>query len=311
MAQLPFYSNKAAKDLIFQPTAYLNHREEVDRLFGMFERSDVVDYYFRGMGKASYKLYTSGQRYRIENDILIDEIDGASLYQRILHRTRRAQGGVIEQLMDASGISRHDDIALFSYIQHHGGPSPFLDFTEDPFVAMYFAAEKVKICPTENELDQYFSVYSVPRYVAKPFNFQWKQAGPRWGLEGTHMASYSAWHQGKCLVMTQDWIQQEIGPEVGRVRNNLNIINQKGLFICNNEPTLPLMEMILEHESKLAHAALKDRLMSSHFKCVNIHNSLAEYVQEKLAARNPAVVEPFIYPVPGDILTEVKSPCVR
>lgn len=311
MAIVPPYRTKAEKIAIISQCKFAHHKEEVDDLLQRFEGEDPKGFFFRGMSKASYKLYTSGQRFRILHDLGARGNDHRSMYTNMLHRTRNIRNGAVAELMKSSGIHHHDDIALFSYMQHHSGPTPFLDLTEDPFVALYFAVEGEHLTRAENELDLYFSVYSVPRELEAVFNGAWKKTRDVWmaenAIESTMMASYAVLWQGKILIMREGWIRETFGDDVGHIRNNLNVINQKGLFVFNGSADLPLIEAVQEHERQTNAASVPGRLASNEFRCINIHNSLAGYVRERLAQRTPPIVKSYIYPSTDDIFRDVKD----
>ncbi len=313
MAIIPPYPSRTQKLAVFTNSVFADHKQDVDAILEYFDTKDADRFFFRGMSKASYKLYTSGQRFRILNDIHVKSKDDLSMYMGMFYRTRQVRNGAVAELMRASGIHKQDDIALFSYMQHHSGPTPFLDLTEDPFVALYFATEDTVLSRAENELDMYFSVYCVPRSLEEVFNRAWSAARVDWNVppESPMMVNYASFWQGKIIVMREPWVRETFGDNVGHLRNSLNVINQKGLFIFNGSADLPLVEAIQDYERITNAASIPGYLASNAFKCFNIHNSLAAYVRERLAARTPALTKSYIYPSAEDIFKDVKTAFLR
>lgn len=306
MHPIPCYNNKGEKDRILVQNFYRDTREEVDALFRDLDE-DTDRFYYRGLGSARYKLYTSGQRFIIENGIPWTEGDPFHFYSAIVAKTRASHGAAIEQLMKLGGVHYNNHVALFSYIQHYGGPTPFLDFSRDPYVALYFATEKGRAKATGNELDDYFSLYRVPRKLSEKFNLAWFEAQRRTGFEAEGMLDVAWWWQSLILAIDDQTIMDGLKVE-GRVANNLNVINQKGLFLTNVRPDTPLLELILEHEREYMRASAFDmRVPSKRFKCDNIHVDHLDYVRDKLKARTPAITEDFIYPDHKKIFESVKA----
>ena len=308
MAVIPHYASKGDKGQVFVQDFYRDSEPEVDALFRQLESEEADRYYYRGMSSGRYKLLTSGQRFIIENDIpWHTDGDPFWFYSSVLDKTRKAHGGVIKKWMDFANVHYNNHIALFSYIQHHGGPTPFLDFTRDPFVALYFATEAGPLKERENELDEYFSLYRFPRDLYTKLNQAWVDAQQRTNSEPAGMLDLAWWWQSKILAIDDETINEgfKIG---GSVANNLNVINQQGLFLTNLHRDMPLAELILDHERNVMRAPYYELgVPSKRFKCDNIHYGMLEYVRKKLTNRTPAITSDFIYPSPKQIFATVRK----
>jgi len=226
---------------------------DIDEMFKFFHY--VVDKkggngeIHRGVNEAAYKMYTSSQREWANDcsdtcyiDFLtfkLDEIKkwNNGLLQEYLTYYNRNFGG--------------NDIAYFSIMQHYGGIAPLLDFTENPFCALFFASKDADKCYFDDNLDDirnFFSIYSI----------EWRQ-----------YAEYTKNLTDLTLVDFSTDNVYNIGIDV--VNNNLNIIAQKGVFFLNTSSTLDLISVLKKNEPD-----------KRFFYCYNIHKSLAAKVRKKL-----------------------------
>lgn len=98
-------------------------------------------YFFRGQDAGFPKLTPTADRreFTDEDDQLLSDVYGVRRdLNRTLIRYRRTAHTVAQQLPDDD-----DWIGWMSLIQHYGGPTRLLDFTESIFVAAFFAAASV------------------------------------------------------------------------------------------------------------------------------------------------------------------------
>lgn len=309
MTRLPRYESKADKGLVFKPNEYVHRKEDVDRLFDMFSDTDEVKrYVFRGATSASQKLYTSSQRLWLGHELFKREDDHVAFNGRLIWQARQDQAETINRYFAQIGLDPNNGFSMLSYMQHYNAPTPFLDFTEDPFVALWFASQERVASAADNELDLYFSLYSVPRGVSKALNGPLKATYEKWKTDGGEdyaqkaVSSYHAgFYQGSVLVIADQELDDILGKSAKRVWNNLNIVNQRGLFIFNGSPDVPLMEEILRLEELLPSNPAKNKV-SDFFKGVNIHRNLSEYVRMRLSQRTPAITRDYLFPDPGKIM---------
>lgn len=78
------------------------------------------------------------------------------------------------------------------------------------------------------------------------------------------------------------------------LQNNMNIVNQEGVFTWNADPITPLEQIANEQ-----YQTDDDSVNYKFSKCININKSLIPYIQEKL--NSCGIVESFIFPNPEDI----------
>jgi hypothetical protein len=105
MVRLPRYETRADKALIFQPEAYVHHKQEVDQLFDMFDDKDREgQFVFRGATSASQKLYTSSQRFWLGHELFKREESHVAFNARIIWEVRHAQSESINRYFPHIGL---------------------------------------------------------------------------------------------------------------------------------------------------------------------------------------------------------------
>jgi hypothetical protein len=194
-------------------------------------------------------------------------------------------------------------------MQHHQEHTPFLDFTEDPFIALCFAAKepgskKGRSVP----LDNWFCLYALPRKVIHQFNREFARAiekhRPRTDLiAGRVYSKYMFFSEGKFLLMHQPWLAEHLGAEYGRIMNNVFIERQKGLFLFHRFPEHPFTEALLLYQQQENMTRDNSILVSDQIICMNIHRSLASSVRARLMQLNPPLHWDYIMPSDDQIIS--------
>jgi len=122
---------------------------------------------FRGQTDSAWKLETTLDRF-VENDLSF-----ATYYRIILAAKSRVETFTEkawsipslkeykEWLESTNALLMHDlpGCEYMVYLRHHGFPSPFLDWSESPYVAAYFAFNKVQ------DDTRYVSIYAFMEYT--------------------------------------------------------------------------------------------------------------------------------------------------
>lgn len=182
--KLPEYktlSDKAGNFEMISDTARIHYESE--KFFLMFEelyKSNCADrtkpcYAFRGQPEAKFQLFNSAQRHFYGKGI--DQLN-KTVYEgndnneklnffkdwtmTVIVEGLKWEGAVVPKILNQLNIEYKDPfVPINSYLRHYGVPTPVLDFSLIPFVALYFAIEKVNHTPSNIEIENYMSLYVV------------------------------------------------------------------------------------------------------------------------------------------------------
>lgn len=275
-------------------TSYIKNK---DRIKNTDNRELLIntDFLFRGMGEAKYKLYNSGQRFWIFNEVeqwwkpksylqyineFIEKARDKKLFNKIfeyykLHATQR-------------------DFPILSILQHYGAPTPLMDFTYDIDVALFFATEKASPSFSNKDIDQYFSIYLINKNYQK-FN---ELNNLLDFTEGSfpRLSSFYEWEKNKnSIFYISDFENKKTPKNSFRDERpittiyNQNIIPQQGIFIFNPFPNKPLEDCFNTN-----HLEKGNNLELEPIFCFDIRKDLAEYIRRRI--KKNYIDHKYIYP---------------
>ena len=191
-----------------------------------------------------------------------------------------------------------------SLLQHFGAPSPLLDFTHNLNIALYFALDGLKVASSNNDIDNYFSLYILDRNIygnqladivtmlrddlekGKEMLDEFKQQNPDLPVDDSilkHVDEYTTWimddgtNEGLCKIDC-GFLDNPLNSKTFSMYetyeifywSNVNLIAQEGCFVFYTKENTPLEQYFGV-----------DNEFLPQLKCVNIHKSLAEYIKNK------------------------------
>ena len=262
----------------------------VDKLFELLDKeykSTNTPFIYRGLSEAKYFIFSSSQRDYIKQEryLNINNNEQFSNYEQYIlnniSNLKLWQNGLVEKFFNANGIFEDNTIAYLSFMQHYGLPTPLIDFTRNPFVALYFAISNhdgtVKN-NSKNLIDDFISVYRVykPTITHELFHdfFRFNNLD----LNSIPYKSLSN-SIGLYLFSNEDGTL--------KLNNNANIINQEGVFYYNHHPFCPLeVKYNLIADEFRNEFNLNDKIKCQIPRkigfCMNIYKKLIPEIRKKL-----------------------------
>lgn len=306
----------------------IDSKEELEAF--IIEYGNSANLIYRGVGEARWRLYSSLQRHWILNSYYDLDIDFKDFLKDVITNGRSMFGETLSNFLTMNNIDPENDLAILSFIQHHGQPTPLLDWTEDVGNALYFAIDGINLSSGNNEIDQYFSLYildgdffsekGIKRIMEekiKGYSDKLKETLVEVAKsKGLEQDTYDRLFSKNVLKeMTLMQIGNKFASALTEVEllinlpfaffsdsiddsvtfglnNNLRITNQRGVFTWNSSPILPLEHVILE-EYNQSFTELPDE---SACTCINIRKDLVKDVRGFLD--DNGINEDYIYPNP-------------
>ncbi len=269
MAQLEDYTyeSKVGFSLLERITTGSHFDDWYKRSKKEYSGENVI---FRGMPEARYKLFTSSQRllcYRDLSRFQVNKLE-KDYFNFLMTLKREAlewNGKLIPNFYKNAGVVLND-FAMFSFMQHHGIPTPLLDFTTDIDIGLYFAFRGTQLTPSNDLVDNFVYLYVID---TKSNNLNLTDP------IGHDLAS--VYDKSKLILFAEvkEPIEDSSSQRPRFTNTNFNIINQKGVFVFNYHPWMPICPGIPREIKPTPH--LPD------IKCIDIHKSIKERILSKIA----------------------------
>jgi hypothetical protein len=312
MADIPVYASLEEKRPFFENEEFfiINTKADLDRWFRFyssdFKKEHPVDFIFRGMSDAKYKLFTSAQRLWITDNM--EQWRANYTYKRFIEDlVRNAKANpLLERVFTLYGYDDSErDFPLISLLQHYGAPTPVLDWSYNINCAVFFATDGVQRKQNAgNSIDNYISVYS----IHKKRLHQKKELLSLFDITGKHYPSITSMSDlgdegnpnANVLFILSDFETTTRGDYLGPLSvkstkpltslYNQNIIPQEGLLMYN-----PFKDRPVERLFNVDPNGEGQNLHLEPFKCFNIHKDLSEYLRRLIANRH-GIKKSFMYP---------------
>ncbi len=319
------YESFIQKNIFFNQTK-IDTKEELENFILDVGNKDNLIY--RGVREARWRLYSSLQRHWIINKYHGKEIPHKDFIIDLIKRGRGMYRGTLSNFLIKNDIDPENDLAILSFLQHHGQPTPLLDWTEDFANALYFAVGGIDLTMGTREIHQYLSVYILDGDLFSEVGIKQimeKKIKSYSGKFRKGLEKYAA-HKGLTpdtfdKLFSDNIMKQMTLMRIGNkfasgltnidllnnlsiaffsdslddalkfgLNNNLRITNQRGVFTWNSDPTLPLEHVILNN-TKADTKTEGDIWVCG---CVNINKQLTDYLK-KFLERN-GIDNNYIYP---------------
>ena len=218
---------------------------------------------FRGVNEAKYKLFTSGQREYIHHEYAKAGILYDDFMQSLLDN--------VDADVDLKEYNRTVNINTnasyyFTYLQHYGACSPYIDYSTDLHIALFFSILDMHQQPSDRDIDNYFSLY----YIAQsdvPFirdKYKARFLGMNADSRGISL-DLKVLLEMRLFYVSWEKHYGKFGNHYFLYRMpNRNMLAQKGVLIFNASDSKPLEEVDI----------LKGKI-----HCMDIHKSLWQKMQ--------------------------------
>lgn len=298
--KLPEYKDIQDKAYYFN-NFVIETPKDFDTFYSDFAQKEGLIY--RGVNEAKFHIYTSAQRYW-----LTDNLKSQSTFTEFIGKLlcKLKSDNTIVEYLESTDVTYNDVLGL-AMLQHFGAPSTLIDFSLDLNCALFFAFDGMKKGNSENEIDDYVSIYVVNRKSLEnsllPNLTKMYAHGMETGI--SMLEDFAAkdpnTYVDDSLIQNIDefvcWYDQK-NPQGGLSSfntpfyignplveksfstykdkqkfywSNINLIAQKGCFILNTHESQPLEEFMASKGYKII--------------CLNIHKTLSEYIKDKIKLR--------------------------
>lgn len=314
--------------------------EQFDKIY--IEYKDKTDYLFRGQREARWRLYSKLQRHWIIDNLSNKNESYQSFLEKMVSEGRNNYNSKYLETLGEKHDDADNDIAVLGFLQHHGCPTPLLDWTYKFQNALYFGLDGLENNQRKREIDDYFSVYfideksfenggmrtliyesveqlqefalkSMIKRVAKDDetriameeHFKGRKVIDIKKIKGSGMIDHML--KIKHMINFPATYFGDGKPDdiVFSINNSANIQNQAGVFTWNADPSKPF-EMVVSEQSKIANNTTdeKEYILC---ECFNINKKLANHIRKRL--KEDSITRDLIYPTTDLNTLDVYKKC--
>ncbi len=321
------YSSILQKSIIFEQER-IDTISQFDKIYENLKNN--TELLFRGQREAKWRLYNKLQREWILQNLGESEGSYKDFIYKLIENGKAKYKSNIENIFKKTNDDIINDIAILGYLQHHQCPTPLLDWTISLQNAIYFGIEGLESIVSVREIDNYFSIYYIEKehfengsskvilkdIIAEQGNLikseliskitnneEEKLKTENHFKDRNYFDKTRFFGSGLINHMTKISSMMEIDLDffsdfditsglIYSLKNNQNIINQKGIFSWNSDSTRPIE---LFGYDKYIEEKEPNEINDYRFcKCLNINKSLTEHIRKRL--NEDGINSDFIYP---------------
>ncbi len=307
----------------------IDTEEQFDKIYEEYKHKENT--IFRGQKEAKWRLYSKLQRLWILEK-LFEKEEYHSFLERLVELGRLKFAEPIQELLKANHVDTTNAISILAYLQHHGCPTPLLDWTYRFQNALYFALDGLQIHQGTIEIDNYCSVYFIEekyfesgslkniisesldaqeepelqrlisifskgdekRKKAMQKHFAGRKVFDRSKLNGSGLVNHMTKIEYLMKLPLSYFSDKDKDSDIlFSLNNSKNILNQEGIFTWNASSTKPI-ELVGDEQSKEGEQEGEEKGIYSFCSCFNIHKKLAPYIRKRL--NEDGITKEFIYP---------------
>ena len=310
----------------------IDSEEQFDKIYYEYKAKD--DTLFRGQREAKWPLYSKLQRQWINEKLFTKEESYQKIIEKLVETGISNYSSQIQKFLSVHHIDTVNPISVLGFLQHHGWPTPLLDWTYKFQNALYFALDGLTPNTETLEIEDYCSVYFIEekyfeggnlrsiikkgldandqpelmKLIAQIANgdeekriaMEKKFGGRKLFDHNRILCSGLISHMTKIASLINYPIAYFSDKDVASgvlfsLNNSTNILNQAGVFTWNSDPSKPIE--IVGGEQYQKGKSKEDARNYRFCTCFNIHKKLLPYVRKRLDA--DGITKEFIYPTSG------------
>lgn len=321
------YISTLQKSLFFDQDN-IDTPQQFDQVYEEFKETSNILY--RGQREAKWRLYSKLQRFWI-NDELGKKNHFVGFLKKMIQMGLDTYSKNIRELLKEIHDDSENDIAVLGFLQHHGCPTPLLDWTFSFKNALYFGLDGLQPKQNQTEIEEYLSVYYIEEKYFEGSSMRQLMLDSLEAISNMQLEALINEIAGDNQQMKAEMTEKFRGRSLfdksrfagsGMIKhmtaiermvifpityfsdrdkdsgimfslnNSQNILNQKGVFTWNAEPFKPLEMVGNEQFSK--DKPNEEKVNYRFSRCFNFNKNLADHIKERLKA--DGITQEFIYP---------------
>lgn len=348
----PIYSpnNISEYETTLQKSNYFNQInidtiEHFDKIYAEYKYKK--EYIFRGQKEAKWRLYSTLQRHWIMDKLKVKFESYQNMLEKMIDLGRTQHNNQYIKILSENHQDADNDIAVLSFLQHHGCPTPLLDWTYKFQNALFFAINGLDHKERKREIDDYFSVFFIEeKYFEKGSmrnliyetiessqefalnriidsitqdqqrrtkmrdHFKGRKAIDISRIKGSGMIKHML-NVGNMIKMPATYFGDGKPDNIiFSLNNSNNINNQSGVFTWNADPAKPLELVVNEQYAEVNKLSNFDDNSEQNAlcECFNINKKLADHIRNVLKA--DGITKELIYPSQDLSTWEIYKSCI-